>query len=219
MRSMAFVAFALLFLNGCTFYCLDGNGPRSKKEFQNVLRNISPAVIEKLKYDAQNGGTFGNLTFTGRGEVKGYTVHGPWNLWWPALIGPYDTAMYYEPLSEWRDDKRELVADSETFGMLLGQITLGGETHYDVETGQALAVEKFFFFTPLIIYHSSTTPRDGVVLPLHPKEAIPEDLKYNQQSALCIGSGVLAAGVKNGRAYMQIAWIPIPLWRTSYGAS
>jgi hypothetical protein len=37
-------------------------------------------------------------------------------------------------------------------------------------------------------------------------------LKYDRMNSFILGTGLLAWGSKNGRAYFQILWIPIPLW-------
>ena len=47
---------------------------------------------------------------------------------------------------------------------------------------------------------------------------VPGDLDgvpYCHERGLALGWGMFAFGKKDRRAYLQIAWVPIPLWRVS----
>ena len=39
-----------------------------------------------------------------------------------------------------------------------------------------------------------------------------KEIKYDRMTASGLAFGALAFGTKNGRTYLQILWVPVPLW-------
>ncbi|MCC5875175.1 MAG: hypothetical protein JJU11_03045 [Candidatus Sumerlaeia bacterium] len=89
---------------------------------------------------------------------------------------------------------------------------------YDRETGEAYARMRSTSAILSLIYWGEVIKPTARALPLPdtmgPLSWEPDQYNYTKSSGTALIWGLLAAGQKNGRAYAQVLWIPIPLWAT-----
>jgi hypothetical protein len=230
-RRLAVVLLVLIVASGstgCTFYLLPGGGPAPRSAYADHLTGGSPAQAAELKSDALASHGFlgmGPMTIPGSGDLAGWALHCSRTFEWPILVGPIRTWWHLDP----GPAGRAVVGHARAWGLLAPVLLLGGsERSYDADTGLAVAREDMVIAAcGLFVCHRATSParqalvfRDLARRKVGPF-AVPDvrgDLSavpYDHASALALGWGAFAVGTRNHRAYLQLAWIPIPLWRVS----
>ena len=181
--------FTVISLSGCTFYLLDGNGPR-----EGAPSKLEPWVIEAVKAKRSGRAVHGQLD-----RYRLLSSTHPDIGQQPLRFSSVGTVMWRgEPTMQLSGDIIEYSAGEWGY--------LGGWSHsratYDSETGEGIRQNHFSsIFVPFLIsVHHSYEPIET------------DSNLYEEKSAFVIAFGALAFGQKNGRAYIQLAWIPIPLW-------
>jgi hypothetical protein len=216
---------------GCTFYLLPGEGPVPRSAYADRLVGISPAQAAQLQSEAQSShGFIGELPMAIRGteDLEGAVLHQSKTFEWPILAGPFGRWWYLDPGAAGGSAGRALVGHDWGWGVLAPVLVgWGHERAYDQETGLCVASEDIAVAAlGLAVFHRATSParkwlvfRDPARPALGPAVAPdvrggPGGVEYRHAQALALGWGFFALGTKDQRAYVQIAWIPIPLWRT-----
>jgi hypothetical protein len=234
-RAVPVVALALclaLGATGCTFYFLPGGRPAPRSAYADHLGSITPEAAARLQSEAQASHGFtgeGPLTVAGSGDLKGTALHHSATFEWPILVGPIRSWWFLEPGPAGSSSVPGIVGHARGWGLLAPFLLAWGcDRSYDASTGLEVAREDIATAAfGLFVYHRATSParkwltyRDPARPGVGPYAAPdvrggPEGVRYRHVSALALGWGAFAVGTKDRRAYLQIAWIPIPLWRMS----
>jgi hypothetical protein len=216
-----FVALPLtLALNGCTYLLRDGVALYSRDQ---VAERFKPADAEELTQWRERA-----LEADPEGTVVGtQRVHRARNdygwLWVDDRVefraGREITLPATDDMPERTITYRDNVLKSRQTGL---PAVIYGESEYqlhDLESGEPYA--RAWHQTALLYLYY----RGGMEKPRDDKRVAPHTLgplawevdqyNYTSTSGTALIWGLLAAGQKNGRAYAQILWIPIPLWRTT----
>jgi hypothetical protein len=195
---------------GCTFCCLDGNGPLERSSVAADLPVAGADDLAKLKGEVDSL----PVTLTppvGKG-FPGYAARSGHSYNWDVLCGGGTVRTLLKPGDA---GKRTLLMTADRWGISRPLYwTLDCKT-MDAETGECLSSEKATMLTMLFVHASARTPwePDKNAQPEYlSKQKSLDEVKYAKMSGMCIGAGLLAWGQKNNRAYFQLAWIPIPLW-------
>jgi hypothetical protein len=198
--------------SGCTFYLLDGNGPQRLSACRHRLPSAGAEQLADWKETAHEPYLcFGKMSVNAGGDFSGYEMHYKPTPFWPALAGPFRVRKHWEPTSGSEAGNRTLIGREDAWGFFAPLFVTGKGSIYDEGTRLCVAEEKITFVTLLMIFHSRTSPAEGLA-ELTDAGARLEEVMYDRVSSWSLGWGLLAAGSKNRRAYLQILWIPIPLW-------
>ena len=234
LRRVAVVAvmFGVLVVgSGCTFFCAKGYGPRSREHYAALLPSAPVEQVQQWEKEALTARDvnvddpgYKRLSKINRmrfdDSVNGYTNYGRWGPLWAVLAGPRRVSHFEDPIGYDREKRRALVTRGEGWHVLAPFLLSRGQTRqYDAKTGQCVGSERWFSGAGSGIgWCECVAPVDaplGVLMASRESRDVATDinsLEYNHGSAFWLVSGAFACGTKNGRAYLQLAWIPIPLW-------
>ena len=188
------VALFVFLLPGCTFYLVRGGGPVPVTE----VPNRTPAQRVTKAVAAAGGGEYSNRNPFSSIEVRSaYDV--PGRVWW----------RFKSALIPGRHARLSSVGSALTVvrhaspGFLVGGIIWRQSGHATYGGAPLLLRSRSCggsFLSPLIIYDEMVSPA--------------MDARYRDYRwAHLVAAGLLGWGRVNHRAYLQVAWIPIPLWR------
>jgi hypothetical protein len=209
---MAAALFVVASGSGCTFYLLDGNGPKPLSAYHDELPSPGAERLAEWKEEAhERSFLVGRLSVDERGDLRGYELHYRSTPFWPVLAGPFHVRKHWEPKRGREGRKRTLIGKEDAWGFLSPLFVTGKGSIYDERTRQCVAREKITFVTLLMIFHSRISPAEGMS-EFTDAGARLDEVMYDEVSSWSLGWGLLAAGSKNRRAYLQLFWIPIPLW-------
>ena len=200
------LALSALCANGCTFYGLDGKGPSSRNYYSEKLSSVEPTRLTNWKKSAH-----GPDSSTGDALRDGYTLHKyrTGTIIAPNFVGGYGIRKHLVPKDE-KEDKRPLIEVEDVWGFSAPLYMTVERNVYGADSGKCIGYHDTTSFTLLILSHEAVWPRDEDEISDAHKSL--ENVAYIRYSSFSVGWGLLAAGTKNRQAYMQIAWIPIPLW-------
>ena len=207
-------AVCLTLLTGCTFCCLQGNGPTSRANLSSYLQPADAQQVEQWKREVNSlkfpwGPRSQKISY---GPFSGYTSHVGQTLNWHILAGPSHQRFLYEPSNT---EERTVVSTTDVWGILFPLYSNWNSAFYDSPTGECLSTGHMTTLTLFIVYGSATAPA-GKGKDMSPEYLVRKtdlrEIKYDRMSGCCLAFGALAWGQKNDRAYFQLAWIPIPLW-------
>lgn len=203
---------------GCTFARLEGNGPKSRALYSAELPTVAGARLERWEWAA----TRPHWLLGGSSAVraKGYTVHSGASFPWALLAGPYHYTTFVEPSPEYEPKLRSVLWRVEGWGVLACLFQRTRSWWCEVPSGECIAAGRLMRLGgPLLTIESDLAP----VTESAPKgdEAGPmdwtnrrralKDFRYNRTRCVSLALGLVAWGTRNGRAYAQLFWIPIPL--------
>jgi len=210
---------------GCSFYGLKGNGPAPREKCTALLKD-EPKLVEEWKQQAFKP----SMMFLGSGTVhvrkpfwgplKGYTEHRWLTPNWAILAGPHEQCSFLEPPEAEKQSKRSVVHRYAGWGILFPLFARFSEASYDYPSGDTLWLTRDTIVTAFLYRHNVTVQpagvswagvKKGLSLECLDRSKPLKDMKYDRMSSTCIALGLVAWGTKNGRAYVQFAWIPIPL--------
>jgi len=216
-RKVILMLLVVLMVEGCTFYFLKGNGPKLRAMYTKYLPDESIEQVDRWKEESFKPYLFfGSLSPKGYGPLSDYIIHYYPTPFFPILAGPDRKVMFCEPNEANKEVKRPLVKHDNGWGFLFPLFYTAKSFSYDCNTGECLSAERVTCVTAVMFFHSFTKPTGGVIWFL-PSDAFDNskevrDLQYDRMTSWSLGWGALATGTKTGRAYLQIVWIPIPLW-------
>lgn len=204
---------------GCTFAFLEGNGPAGREACAARLPAASQEELAAWKADAFRRHWL--LGTRSRVEAVGYTVHSGASFPWTALAGRANESTFVEPAPEHREELRSVVWRADGCGVLGILATSVWSRWYEYPSGECFMSSRWTFLGgPLLVFGSdvdavpSEAPAEGKPKPPDwtSRRLALKDLKYNTTTFACLGLGLLACGSRNGRAYAQLLWVPVPLW-------
>lgn len=209
-------ATASLLTHGCTFAMLDGKGSQDRTSVAVFLPSASTNQIAQWKEEISSPPPpLGRYTekHISSGPSAGCTSRTMNTPCYAALVGPYHARSLSTP-DDPNSGKRTTLTTMDTWGTMFPFLAAISNTRmscYDEQTAECITSGHFFTLTVLLTYGKIAAPADKQDAKML-NEIKPCDIKYDRLTGCCIGCGALAFGQKNNRAYLQIAWIPIPLW-------
>ncbi len=218
---LAAVAWAL---PGCSFAYLDGNGPKAREVYAAELPSAAKAQLGAWKADAFRRHWL--LRTQSRVQAKGYTLHTGASFPWTGLAGCASESTFIHPSPETQAELRAVVSRAEGCGVLGIFASRVWSRWYDYPSGECIMASQWTWLGgPLLVFGSDTDPSSedkpqaaGARRPDWTSLRVPlKDLKYNRTTFVCLGLGLVAWGTRNGRAYAQLFWVPIPLWSVRQG--
>ncbi len=217
---LAAVAWAL---PGCSFAYLDGNGPKSRDVYAAELPSASKAKLDAWKADAfRRHWLFRTQSVV---RAKGYTMHTGASFPWATLAGCESESTFIHPAPATEVELRAVVSRAEGCGVLSILASKVWSRGHDYPSGECIMASHWTWLGgPLLVFGSDTEPASregpqaGAKRPDWTSLRVPlKNLKYNRTTFVCLGLGLVAWGTRNGRAYAQLLWVPIPLWSVRPG--
>lgn len=203
LSSFALLLVAVVTMSGCSFLLQSGNGVYSHNQMADVF-TIAPQ-FEMREWEAQARGA--DPQGKSDGVVRVHRSGSPlgW-LWIDRRVE------YHEGMANYNDHilvgRRPGLA-----GILYGETDVA---LYDVNTRRQFASHNSRHALFYILYWGDVIKAGETSFPLPwsmpPLSQDPTTYNYTRGSGVSLLWGVLAGGSKNGRAYCQILWIPVPLW-------
>lgn len=222
--AMLAVGFLVMF-SGCLMTPLvNGNGPLPFEQISDTLPAARQEQIAQWESDVRKNGKL--PVYISKELAKGgFALAAPYLPNHDLVVEPKDSALRL--IWGGKRDWSELwIARTPTARTVLHHdmerrvlMPFGPSYHwaaaYDAETGQTLAYKtSVSCLLNLIFYARITAPVDEVPPLLDRREPL-SDVKCTHRRAFCLGYGLVAGGVVNGRAYAQLLFFPIPLWSTN----
>jgi len=211
-RRIVILSIAAMCESGCMF-TFQGNGPRSRQAVEHELPSATLEQLEQWKQEALEPWLFfGKRSTRGFGQLANYTGHYNTSFPWHLFVGPNRTTRYLEPPENDKKTKRAIVQRDKGWGVLFPLWSTYKSYTYDCETGQCLEVSQGGLITVFIGFFEDTRPHK--TSHFSDKRVAIDELKYNERKLVFLALGALGGGRTNGRAYVSILWIPVPLWST-----
>jgi hypothetical protein len=228
-----------LFCGCCNFYSMDGNGSCPLAVWEDYLPVVTTQELDQIK--SESGASDVTLLFD-RGAYGGYKTKISRGFQWGIPAGPYRERSFWTPDRTKAGRTLCMKLDSWGTTILPFMAGNAEVYNYPRGECLAYQRFMRFGIIPLVAYESSLMPVvEGELVPGCPNVMAPGSLcwfsvplegvkpdkmnqccfwptsslrqmKYDRLTSYYFLCGMLAFGQKNERAYMQIAWIPIPLW-------
>jgi len=209
-----------LALNGCTYLLRDGVDLYSRDQVADRFRTASAEELAEWRGRALEADPEGTVVGTQRVHLARNDYGWAWvDDRVEFRAGREVTLPATEEMPERTIKYRDNLLQSRQTGL---PSILYGESEFtihDLESGQPYA--RAWHQTALLyLYYrgGKEKPRDDHwVAPqkMGPLAWEIDQYNYTSTSGTALVWGLLAAGQKNGRAFAQVLWIPIPLWRTT----
>lgn len=198
-------------LAGCTFLYQPGNGLYRWAQLEEQLGALEVGEVEELVERALADDPDG----TPRGSFSTHLSRNDYPWLWAGRRVEYRAGHTVE-----RDDETITYRDNVLRGTNTGifRVIYGQDdvAVHDRETGKGYARQRTRSALLNLIYWGEVIKPTAAMTPL-PDRLGPlrwevEEYDYTAACGMALGWGVVAWGRKNGRAYGQLLWIPIPLW-------
>lgn len=198
-------------LAGCTFIYKSGNGLYTRAQLEDRLAAMAPAEVE----DAVDRALAADPDGVSRGSFRVHVDRNDYPWLWAGRRVEYRAGRTVE-----RDDETIAYRDNILTGTNTGilRVIYGQDDIdvYDRETGMGYARQRTRSAILNLIYWGEVIKPTAAMTPL-PDRLGPlrwevGEYDYTAVCGTALGWGLVGWGTKNGRAYGQLLWIPIPLW-------
>lgn len=197
------LAAAPLILGGCSYTLLHGNGLYSHDQVAEGFRTAHRSEIQQWENTARSADPDGRAHGVARVHRQDSTLG--W-LWLDRRVE------FHDAISGFND--HILVGRTPGLaGIIYGESdvalydVLGREQFASHSTRHALFGS--LYWGEIVKPGETSFPLPWTMPPLRHD---PSSYTYTRTNGVSVLWGVLAGGTKNGRAYGQILWVPIPLW-------
>lgn len=205
LAQVALLSAAALTLGGCSYTLLEGNGLYSHGQVAEGFRTAFQSEMQEWENTARSADPTGTSRGVARVHRSGSTLG--W-LWIDRRVE------YHDAISGFND--HVLVGRTPGLaGIVYGESDVA---LYDVLSREQFASHSTRHALFGSLYWGEVVKPGETSFPLPwnmpPLRHDPPGYTYTRTNGASLLWGVLAGGTKNGRAYGQILWIPIPLWST-----
>lgn len=204
---------------GCTYALRESPTLYSHQQVKGHFLPIEEETLEEAVSTALASDPDGEV----RGNSRYHISRNDWGWAWVEDRIEYRRGLSVE-VPETDDDPAQTIQYRDNVLLARGtgipSFILGKSDYhvYDRETGEPYARMRSRSAILSLIYWGEMIKPTGRAIPLPdtmgPLRWEPDQYNYTKTSGTSIIWGLLAGGQKNGRAYAQILWIPIPLWET-----
>lgn len=216
---VALTCLAGLAMQGCTFYLVGIDDPLSREAVEADLEPVNEAVLQAWATRAIEYGKpvndFWHVMLTSH-PPRGVHVHQYLDAPFLGMWGDIVLDTHYRPWEQ-REESNLLMHYEGWTGVPIFYYT-ARERSFRLENSRVLHDDAFTNVLLFFTHHRMVRPVGGDRSERLPDYAYEDESpaaswQYNRREAWVLAWGVAAWGINNDRHYLQLAWIPIPLWK------
>lgn len=215
---LAFTILAMT-ISGCTYALRDGVALYSRAQIEDKFKTMERADLEAAVAEATEADPEGVV----RANTRTHLVRNDYGWLWVEDRIEYRKGLTVEvPATDDTAARTIKYRDNVLISRGTGLPSLiYGHANYqlfDLESGQPYARMRSRSAILSLIYWGEVVKPTARSIPLPDKMGPlswePSEYNYSVTRGTSLIWGLLAAGKKDGRAFAQVLWIPIPLWST-----